>query len=85
MKSFRFVIQDELGIHARPAALLVKTAAQYLSTITLDNGVKQVDAKKMISVMAMAVKHGQELTITADGKDEEEAIIALESFFRNNL
>jgi len=85
MKSFRYVIQDELGIHARPAALLVKTAAQYLSTITLDNGVKQVDAKKMISVMAMAVKHGQELTITADGKDEEEAIIALESFFRNNL
>ncbi|BCJ98642.1 HPr family phosphocarrier protein [Anaerocolumna chitinilytica] len=85
MKSFSYIVQDALGIHARPATLLVKAAAQFHSTITLNNSVKQVDAKRMIAVMAMAVKQGQEVTITAEGDDEKEAIEALELFFQNNL
>lgn len=85
MKSFNYVVQDALGIHARPATLLVRAASQFHCTITLNNSIKQVDAKRMIAVMAMAVKQGQEVTITAEGDDEKEAIEALKLFFINNL
>lgn len=46
MQEFKYTIKDELGIHARPAGLLVKLAAQYRSAVTVDTGVKKADAKK---------------------------------------
>lgn len=85
MKSFTYVIKDELGIHARPAGLLVKEAKNFTSTITLECGEKKVSAKGLMSVMGMAVKQGNEVTVSAEGEDEEAAIAALETFFNTNL
>ncbi len=85
MQSFTYVIQDELGIHARPAGLLVKEAKKYTSTITLLCGEKKAVAKGLMGVMGMAVKQGMEVTVTAEGEDEVAAIAALESFFKANL
>ena len=85
MKSFTYVIKDELGIHARPAGLLVKEAKQYASTITLECGEKKAAAKGLMGVMGMAVKQGNEVTVSAEGADEEAAIAALEAFFKANL
>ena len=48
MKSFTYTVQDELGLHARPAGLLAKLAAGCTSTITIDNGTKKADAKREI-------------------------------------
>ena len=85
MKSFTYVIKDELGIHARPAGLLVKEAKQFSSAINLECGEKKASAKALMAVMAMAVKTGHEVTVTAEGEDEEAAIAALEAFFNTNL
>ena len=82
MQSFTYVIQDELGIHARPAGLLVKEAKKFNSTITLICGEKKAVAKGLMGVMGMAVKQGMEVTVTAEGEDEVAAIAALESFFK---
>lgn len=85
MKSFSYVIKDELGIHARPAGLLVKEAKQFASNITLECGEKKAAAKGLMSVMGLAVKQGNEVTVTAEGEDEVAAIAALEAFFKANL
>lgn len=85
MKEFKYTIQDELGIHARPAGMLVKQAAGFKSAITLSNGVKSADAKRIMAVMGMGVKQGQEVTVTIEGEDEEAAAAAVEAFFRENL
>ena len=85
MKEFKYTIQDALGIHARPAGMLVKAVAGFKSAITIDNGAKKADARRLMAVMSMGVKQGQEVTITADGEDEDAAIAALETFFKENL
>ena len=85
MQLFTYVIKDELGIHARPAGLLVKEAKKFASTITLSCGEKKAVAKGLMGVMGMAVKQGHEVTVTAEGEDEAAAIAALEAFFNANL
>ena len=71
MKEFKYVVQDELGLHARPAGLLVKEAAKFKSAVTLDSGVKKADAKRIMAVMSMGVKQGVEVTVTIEGEDED--------------
>ena len=85
MKTFTYTIQDELGIHARPAGMLAKAAAAYKSVVTIDNGTKKADAKRIMAVMSMGVKKGVELTVTVDGEDEDVAAEAIENFFKENL
>ena len=85
MKSFNYEIKDELGIHARPAGLLVKEAKQFTSTVTLECNGKKAAAKGLMGVMGLAVKKGNTVTVTAEGADESAAIAALEAFFKANL
>ena len=85
MKEFKYVVMDELGLHARPAGLLVKEAAKYKSTITVDNGVKKADARRIMGIMAMGVKKGAEVTVTIEGEDEDVAFEAIQKFFSENL
>ena len=85
MQSFTYTINDELGLHARPAGMLVKEVAKHKSVIMIDNGTKQVNAKKLMAVMSMGVKKGHTVTVTAEGDDEVEAIAAMEEFFKTNL
>ena len=85
MQSFTYVIKDELGIHARPAGLLVKEVKKFSSTVTISCGEKKAVAKGLIGVMGLAVKQGNEVTVTAEGEDEAAAIAALEAFFNANL
>lgn len=85
MKEFSYTIQDALGIHARPAGLLVKEAAKYPCDITLKCGEKKGSAKKIMAVMAMGVKKEMEVTVVCEGDQEEEACTALKAFFEENL
>lgn len=85
MKSFKYVITDELGIHARPAGLLVKEAKKFESKIQINVGDKTVDAKGIMGVMQLAAKQGDEITVTADGADEDSAVVSIEEFLKNNL
>ena len=85
MKEFKYVVTDAEGIHARPAGLLVKKAGEFTSSVTIAKGDKSADAKRIIGVMGLGVKTGEEVTITADGADEDAAIAELEAFFKENL
>lgn len=85
MKSFTYTIIDELGIHARPAGQIVSEAKKFSSTIMIDAGEKKAGATKLMAVMALGVKCGQSVTVTAEGEDEEAAIACMQEFFEANL
>lgn len=85
MKEFKYVITDELGIHARPAGLLAKEAAKFQSDIKIKKGEKEADAKRIFGIMGLAAKKGDEIVLTADGADEADAIAAIEEFLKANL
>ncbi len=85
MKKFNYVVKDELGIHARPAGLLAKTAQQFESKITLENKSKSADAKKIMAILTMGIKCGEDVTLTFEGNDEEKAYNALHKFFSEQL
>ena len=85
MKEFKYVITDELGIHARPAGLLVKEAGKFQSDIKIKKGETEADAKRIFGIMGLAAKKGDEIVLTADGADEADAIAAIEVFLKANL
>ncbi len=85
MKEFSYTIKDSIGIHARPAGLLVKTAGKFKSDIKIISGEKSADAKKLFSVMGLGVKFNSDVIITADGEDEDLAVSELKKFFEENL
>ncbi|MCK4396168.1 HPr family phosphocarrier protein [candidate division WOR-3 bacterium] len=70
-------IENTLGIHARPASLFVKTAGQFESDIRIEKDGVEVNGKSIMSVMMLAAEKGSEITITAEGVDEKEAIDSL--------
>ncbi|SEG01077.1 phosphocarrier protein [Eubacterium ruminantium] len=85
MKEFKYVITDEVGIHARPAGLLVKEAKQYTSTITIIKGDKSSKATSLMKLMGMGILKGDEITIQVEGDDEEAAAAAIQKFLAENL
>ena len=85
MASFTYTIKDVLGIHTRPAGMLAKEAMKWNSAITIDNGTKKADAKRLMAVMSMGVKKDQVVTVSAEGEDEAACIQAVEKFFKENL
>lgn len=85
MKSFDYTIVDSLGIHARPAGTLVKLAKGVQSTLTITKGGKTVDLSKLMALMSLGVKCGDDITITAEGEDEEAALAEVEKFVKENL
>ena len=85
MKTFEYTITDELGIHARPAGMLVKEAAQFKSSIKIAGPKKEVDAKRIMGVMSMGVKMGDTVRLTIEGEDEDVAFEAIQKFFQENL
>ena len=86
MKQFNYVINDPLGLHARPAGLLAKLAKPYADTvITITKDGKTVKASQLMKIMSLAAKNGDEVTVTAEGPQEDAAIEALKAFFAENL
>lgn len=85
MKQFTYTITDPLGIHARPAGLLTKEAKRFSAkcTITKDGEIRKLT--QLMMLMAMGIKQGDTVTVTAEGEDEDEAIQALHAFFTAHL
>ncbi len=86
MKSFTYTITDPIGIHARPAGLLVKEVKAFADTeITIAKGDKAVKGTQLMKLMGLGVKGGDTITVTADGPQEDAAVAALEQFLKANL
>ncbi len=77
MVSREVKITNKLGLHARPASLFVKTAAQFESDIKIEKDGIEVNGKSIMGVMMLAAEQGSTITIKAEGNDEKEAIEAL--------
>lgn len=85
MRTFEYTIKDELGIHARPAGMLVKAAKAFESEITIGKEGKSVSATKLMALMGMGVKCGDTVVVTVNGGDEEAAEKGMKEFFEANL
>jgi phosphocarrier protein HPr len=85
MKNFDYVIKDELGIHARPAGLIVKEAGKFTSSISIQKGEKTIDAKRLFALMSLGVKNDDTISLVFDGDDEDAACEALKQLLEANL
>lgn len=85
MNSFEYVIKDPIGIHARPAGMLVKEAKKYSCNLSLECNGKKADLKKIMVLMSLGVKCGNKVTVTADGENAETVIEDLKRYFEQNL
>lgn len=85
MKEFNYTITDEIGIHARPAGVIAKKAKEFSATITISKDGKSAELRKLMAVMGLGIKHGDTVTVKAEGEDEELAITAIEELFKSEL
>ncbi len=85
MKTFEYTIKDPLGIHARPAGMLVKAAKAFESEITVHHKEKVASGHKLLSLMGLGVKPGDKVQVEISGKDEDAAEKELKAFFETNL
>ena len=78
MEQRAVVVQNQLGIHARPATLLVQAAAKFAAEIFLSKGdISRINGKSIMGVMMLAAEHGAEVLVEAEGADEAEAADAI--------
>jgi phosphocarrier protein HPr len=78
-------IVNKNGIHARPAAEIVKTAGRFKSHITLSREDLEVNGKSIMGVMMLAAEYGAEVHLKAEGPDAEEAVSALAALISNKF
>ncbi len=81
----QFIITDELGLHLRPAGLLVKTANCYVSDITIEKDGVAVDGKSIIQIATLNAARNSTITITASGPDARQAVEALGALIISNF
>lgn len=77
----KVTVINSLGLHARPASMLVQVASRYNSDITLSKDEMQVNAKSIMGVMMLAAEMGAKVDIEAEGRDAKEAVAAIRELF----
>ena len=85
MQTRELTVKNKLGLHARPCALLSKTASLFRSSITITHKNRSGDAKAILGLMTMAMPSGSELTVRAEGPDEKTAIESICELFDNRF
>jgi phosphotransferase system HPr (HPr) family protein len=85
MHETTLVVRHEVGLHARPASLFVRTAAQFPCTITVTKDEKTVNAKSIISILSLGVGQNNEITLQAEGERAEEALLTLTRLIESNF
>ena len=78
----QFKVIADTGIHARPATLIVQTASKYDSEINLEYKGKKVNLKSIMGVMSLGIGKGAEITISAEGKDEQISFRVFTRYFK---
>ncbi len=82
----RVVIKNRLGLHARPATLLVQAAAKFEAEIFLSKGeVRRINGKSIMGIMMLAAEHGAELLIEAEGSDADEAVAQVAALLESDF
>lgn len=84
MLSQKVTIVDPIGLHARPASILVKEAKKYQSKMMIRYKEKEADLTAMLKILSLSVSEGSEIEVTAEGIDEKEALENLLQIMKNN-
>lgn len=77
-------IQSEMDVESRPIAHLVQEASQYMSKVYIELDNKKINAKSIMGMMSLEWERGTNLTVIADGTDEENAVDGVEAFFASH-
>src|SRR5512138_3390067 len=85
MKQIELVIQNQTGLHARPAKVLVNLAKQFKSIISIQHAGKKANAKSMVSVLTLGAVRGSNIVVHVDGEDEDKALAEIEAAIRAGL
>jgi phosphocarrier protein HPr len=85
MEVHTFTIQNRLGLHARAAALLVKTANRFASEVTLEKDGLEVNGKSIMGILMLAAARGSRITLRVEGKDSAQAIQILAKLFEDKF
>jgi len=85
MKQKELLIENKLGLHARAAAQIVKSANAYSSKITLIKDGLEVDGKSIMGIMMLAAAKGSNIMLQVHGADEEQAVAGLEKLFKDKF
>ncbi len=78
-------IKNSVGLHARPATFFIQKANSFKSSISVEREDRRVNAKSLLGVLSLGIVNGMQITLVADGPDEEEAIEALTDLIENEL
>ena len=81
----QLVIKNKFGLHARPAAVMVQTAAKFKSKIKIIKDSQEVDGKSIMGLMTLAASAGSTITLVADGEDESQALQSLEQLIESGF
>lgn len=85
MKANTVIVNNIKGIHARPAALLVETANRFQSDIYFMHKDCTYNCKSLLSILSLGLSYGTKITLMADGKDEEKAIVVVSELFESGF
>jgi len=84
MKEVKYTIVDPVGFHARPAGAVAKALKAFDAKVTVFKGDKSADMTKLLKVMGLGIKQGDEITVQIDGAAEEACAAALDAFMKEN-
>lgn len=84
MVTKNMTIEIQTGLEARPVALFVQVASQFDSSIYVECGNKKVNAKSIMGMMTLGLGAGEQVMVSADGDDENEAISSIEKYLSNS-
>ncbi|HIV01935.1 MAG TPA: HPr family phosphocarrier protein [Candidatus Aphodoplasma excrementigallinarum] len=85
MYSKEVVLQNQVGLHARPATFFIQKANEFKSSIWVEKDERRVNAKSLLGVLSLGIARGTAITIIADGVDEKEAVDALIALIESNF
>lgn len=79
------VVQNQVGLHARPATFFIQKANEFKSSIWVEKDERKVNAKSLLGVLSLGITKGTTINIIADGLDEEEAVTTLVNLIASNF
>ena len=85
MYSKEITVTNQVGLYARPATFFIQKANEVRSTMMVEKAERKVNAKSLLGVLSLGITKGSNITISAEGPDEEEAVNALCSLIENNF
>ena len=85
MFSKEVIVNNQVGLHARPATFFIQRANEFKSSIWIEKEARKVNAKSLLGVLSLGITKGTQINILADGADEQEAVTSLVDLIESNF